>query len=214
MFSLHPSHSMGFDQRHGFDAGSLCWDFVPWGLSLILSSFCLGFEGKVCILKGTVSRDFLLMVFFMNQFPPAPEYSVRTVSNFFENSRRYSQVKVHHWYQWHRRQIFPSVLPQICRCQWSWWQIAIGVNDTGSKRHWWQTMRTIIKLCWQLKMNLKNKNYLYANSTTQRCPKEKKEIFLIEDFFHLSRCQRHWWCTLSCEYLRKFLKKFETDVMV
>jgi hypothetical protein len=39
--------------------------------------------------KGTVSRDFLLLVFFMNQFPPAPEYPTRTVSNFFENSRRY-----------------------------------------------------------------------------------------------------------------------------
>ncbi len=27
--------------------------------------------------------------------------------------------------------------------------------------------------------------YLYANSTTQRCPKEIIKIFLIEDFFHL-----------------------------
>jgi hypothetical protein len=62
-------------------------------------------------LNGTVSRDFLLLVFIMNQFPPAPEYrySIRTVSNFFEKSRRYSQVKVHHRYQRHRRQIFPPV---------------------------------------------------------------------------------------------------------
>ncbi len=34
-------------------------------------------------------------------------------------------------------------------------------------------------------MNLKKKIYLYANSTSQRCPKEKRQIFLIEDFFHL-----------------------------
>jgi len=34
-------------------------------------------------------------------------------------------------------------------------------------------------------MNLKKKNDLYANSTTQRCPKEIVKIFLIEDFFHL-----------------------------
>ncbi len=48
----------------------------------------------VCrFLKGTVSRDFLLLVFFIS-FPPAPEYPIRTVSNFFENSRRYSQLKV------------------------------------------------------------------------------------------------------------------------
>ncbi len=32
-------------------------------------------------------------------------------------------------------------------------------------------------------MNLKKKTYLYANSTTQRCPKEIMKIFLIEDFF-------------------------------
>ena len=93
----------------GFDIGSLCWEVAPWGLSLILSSYCLGFKGKVCFLKGTVSRDFLLLVFFMNQFPPAPEYSIKTVSNFFENSRRYSQVNVHHRYQRHRRQIMGTI---------------------------------------------------------------------------------------------------------
>jgi hypothetical protein len=34
-------------------------------------------------------------------------------------------------------------------------------------------------------MNLKEKIYLYANSTTHRCPKEIMKMFLIEDFFHL-----------------------------
>jgi hypothetical protein len=34
-------------------------------------------------------------------------------------------------------------------------------------------------------MNLKKKIDLYANSTTQWCPKEIIQIFLIEDFFHL-----------------------------
>jgi hypothetical protein len=33
-------------------------------------------------------------------------------------------------------------------------------------------------------MNVKKKIYLYANSKTQRCPKEIMTIFLIEDFFH------------------------------
>jgi hypothetical protein len=36
---------------------------------------------------------------------------IRTVLNFFENSRRYSQVKVHHWYQLHRRQICHAQVP-------------------------------------------------------------------------------------------------------
>jgi hypothetical protein len=66
-------------------------------------------------------------------------------------------------------------------------------------------------------MNLK-KNYLYANSTSQRCPIKKK--ILIEDFFHLPPvtttlvAKQHWWQTLSFEYLREFVKKFETALMV
>ncbi len=47
------------------------------------------------------------------------------------------------------------------------------------------TMGTISDCCWQLKVSLKEKMYLYANSTTQRCPKKIKKTFLIEDFFHL-----------------------------
>ncbi len=39
--------------------------------------------------------------------------------------------------------------------------------------------------CWQLKMHLKEIFFLYDNFTTQRCPKEKMQIYLIEDFFHL-----------------------------
>jgi hypothetical protein len=77
--------------------------------------FCLRqFLGPTChhsTLNGTVFfRVFLLLVFFMNQFPPSPEYHIRTVSNFSENLRRYSQVKVHHRYQRHWRQILPPVL--------------------------------------------------------------------------------------------------------
>ncbi len=43
-----------------------------------------------CQLKGTVSRDFLLLVFFGVSFLPAPEYHIRTASNFFKNSRRFA----------------------------------------------------------------------------------------------------------------------------
>jgi hypothetical protein len=32
-------------------------------------------------------------------------------------------------------------------------------------------------------MNLKEKIYLYANSSNQRCPKEIMQIFQIEDVF-------------------------------
>ncbi len=56
-------------------------------------------------LKGHCHEIFCFWFFFMNQFPPAPEYSIRTVSNFFENSRRYSQLKVDHRCRWHRWQM-------------------------------------------------------------------------------------------------------------
>jgi hypothetical protein len=46
---------------------------------------------------------------FSFKISPSPEYPVRTVLNFFENSRRYSQVKVHQQYQRHRWQILPIV---------------------------------------------------------------------------------------------------------
>ncbi len=55
--------------------------------------------------KGTVSRDFLLLVFLWISYSPAPEYPIRTVSNFFQNSLRYSQLKVDHRCRWHRWQM-------------------------------------------------------------------------------------------------------------
>ncbi len=40
----------------------------------------------------------------MKQFLPSPEYTIRAVSYFFQNSRRYSQLKVHYRWRWHRWQ--------------------------------------------------------------------------------------------------------------
>ncbi len=54
-------------------------------------------------------RDFLLLVFFINQFPPSLRVHIGTVSNFFENSRKYLQLKVDHrcrWHQWQMKKIF------------------------------------------------------------------------------------------------------------
>jgi hypothetical protein len=56
-----------------------------------------------------------------------------------------------------------------------------GKFASGANKYRWQTMGTIIKLL----PTLKKKMHLYANSTTQRCPKEIMKIFVIEDFFHL-----------------------------
>jgi hypothetical protein len=117
--------------------------------------------------KGTVSQDFLLLVFFAwISFPPSPEYPIRTVSNFLE--RRYLQVKVHHRYQWHRWQICPGY-------QWHWRQILPPVPLVLSKwyeRHRWQVIWTVSDSL-HLKVNLKEQIYLYVNSTIPKVPKQK-----------------------------------------
>ncbi len=80
------------------------------------------------------------------------------------------------WYEW---QIFH-------RCQWNQRQICHrcqrNQRQIGCRcqQHLWQ----IISDCWHLKVNLKEKMYLYVNSTTKSVPKNN-ENFLIEDFIHL-----------------------------
>ncbi len=55
-------------------------------------------------LKGQCHEIFCFWFFSWISFPPAPEYSIKTVSNFFENLRRYSQ-QVCHRCQRHRWQM-------------------------------------------------------------------------------------------------------------
>ncbi len=214
---------------------------------------CIYKESKTW-LKGTVSRDFLLLVFFMNPFPPSSRVFHVDSFKFF---RKFSEIFASqgaplvsttppvsttpaaklppvsmtpvancHRYQRHRWQIFPPFLlallipvanlppvsttpvenchryqrhrRQIChRCLW----------------HRWQIMATISG-CRQLKVNLKAKIYIYVNSTSQRCPKKIIKICCFNVFAICHRCRWHRWQILSCEYLREFLKKFETALML
>ncbi len=209
----------------------ICIPFLKmWEIHSVLKGRCdSGWSWSKVSIKGTVSRDFYFRFFPWIIFLLAPENNTRVISNFFKNLRRYSQVKVHHHCQRHQWQTLAPVplvllipvanlppvstrpaahLPPvsmtpmaICHpyqrhrrqvCHWC-------------QRHRWQTMGTISD-CWQFKVNLKEKFNLYANSTSRRCPKERMKTFLIEDFFHLP--PGHRWCTLSCEYLREFSKKF------
>ncbi len=60
--------------------------------------------------------------------------------------------------------------------------------------------------CLHLKWTWRKK-IIYGNSTTQRCPHKIFKPFLIEAFSVCHRCQRHRWCTLSCENLSELKKK-------
>ncbi len=171
-------------------------------------------------LKGQCHEIFCFRFFSWITFPQAPDNNIRIISNFFENSRRYSHVKVHHWYQRHRRQILPPVplvlltpvanlptvstipaenLPPVSMTPLAnWHRYQRHRRQICHRCHWhrWQIIGTISG-CRHLKLNLKAKLYIYASSTTQRWPNKIIKTFLIEDFFHSMQ-------TLSCEYLREF----------
>ncbi len=93
-------------------------------------------------------------------------------------------------------------------------KFATGVNDTGGKLPPVSKTPETISSCRHLKVNSKANIYIYVNSSTQRCPNKIIKFFLLKIFFICHRCQRHRWCTLNCEYLREFSKKFETALMV
>ncbi len=65
-------------------------------------------------LKGQCHEIFRFWFFSSISFPPAPEYPIRTVSIFFENSRRYSQLKVDHRCRWHRWQMRKTFNQKNC----------------------------------------------------------------------------------------------------
>ncbi len=109
-------------------------------------------RGQVDCLKGQCHEFSLFLVFSQPQSIPLEPFQF-----FFENSWRYSQVKVHHRYQWHRGHILPPVSLVLL----------IPVAKYGKN----------IRL---LKVNLKAWIYIYVNSTTQRCP--NKIIKKISDW--------------------------------
>ncbi len=58
-----------------------------------------------CDLKGQCHEIFDFWFFSWISFPQSPEYTMRAVSNFFKNSRRYSQLNFCHRCQRHRWQM-------------------------------------------------------------------------------------------------------------
>ncbi len=167
-------------------------------LTLNIQTFCIAFTCRAIgtyfpALKGKVWQDFLCQVFFKNHLPQAPENNIGVILIFskirrdnckwrcttsinntggkFATGINHTGGKFCHryrwccWYQWkifnrcqrYKRQIFR-------RCQRHQWQIVAGIT-------WWQIMGTVSG-CWHVKVNLKEKIYLYVYSTTQRCFKK------------------------------------------
>ncbi len=77
-----------------------CFRIESYSFSLVFSNWA----GSCKLLKGQCHEIFCFRFFSSISFPPAPEYPIKTVSNFFENSLSYSRLKVDHWCHWHRWQ--------------------------------------------------------------------------------------------------------------
>jgi hypothetical protein len=73
-------------------------------------------------LKGTGSRDFLLLVFFMIQFPPTPEFLIGLILNFLKIRRDIRKSRC-------TTEINDSL---TCAVD-TGGKFATGVNDTGGK---------------------------------------------------------------------------------
>ncbi len=169
-------------------------------------------QQKYCfesLLKGTVSRDCLLLVFFSwTSCPQASDYTIRAVSNFFDNSRRYSQLKVCH------------------RCRWHWWQMEKTFKKKNFNNFVWTPLGSrvtiYIHFCLQVHFKVTAAWYCcqYLPPVSLTPVANMPPVLLIP----VASCHRHrwhrwqichlcrWyrWCTLTREYLREFSKKFET----
>jgi hypothetical protein len=97
-------------------------------------------------------------------------------------------------------QIFSKIRGDICKSR-----CTTGINDNGGK--FATNTASVVDTADTLKRTWR-KIYLYVDSTTQGCEQIFLFIFWLKTFL-ICHPQRHWWCTLSCEYLRKFWKNLK-----
>ncbi len=146
----------------------------------------------VLCLKGQCHEIFCFRFFSCITFPQAPDNNIRIISNFFENSRRYSQVKVHHRCQRHRWQILSLVLLVL---------LTPVANNGNNIRL--QTPES----------ELEGKNIYMFHLLPKGDQTKLLKFFWLKIFSICHRCRWHRWQTLSCEYFREFSKKFETVLL-
>ncbi len=176
-------------------------------------------------LKGQCHEIFDFWFFSWISFPQASEYTIMAISNFFENSRRYSRHKVHH------------------RCQRHRWQIEKIFKQKNFNNFFWVPLgsRVNIHINFFLQVHFKVSAAWYCShylppvslipvAICHRCQQHKGNwwqnlppvsLIPVANLPPVSlipaaichRCHWHRWWTLTCEYLREFSKKFETVLM-
>ncbi len=143
------------------------------------------------MLKGTVSRDFRLLVFFMNQFPPS--------------------IWVYHSGHFEFFWKFAEIFKAQGASPVSTTPVANGKNLQAEKfnNFVWAPLNSrvniYINFCLQVHLRCLQSVLIICH----RCKQHKGNWWQI-----CRRCRWHWWCTLTCEYLRKFSKKFEMTLLL
>ncbi len=168
-------------------------------------------------LKGQCHEIFRFWFFSWTSFPQASAYTIRTVSNFFENSRRYSQLRVCH------------------RCQRHRWQMEKTFKQKNFNNFVWTPLGSTVELTYiyifAFKFTLRwlqpDIVAIVANlppvslTPVANLPPVSTTLAKIggkichrcRRWFRWQICHRcRWyrWCTLTREYLGEFSKKFET----
>ncbi len=152
-------------------------------------------------------RDFWLLVFSWISFPQPPKYTIRAVSNFFENLQRYSPAQG---------------APPVSLTPVANWRI---FNQKFFNYFVWTPLGSrvniYINFCLQVHLKVSAVWYCFhylppvsllpggkfatgINNTSKtggkicRCRWHRWQIGY--------RCRWYRWCTLTCEYLREFSK--------
>jgi hypothetical protein len=167
-------------------------------------------------------------MFFMNQFLPQPlSIPLRLFSIFFENLRRYSLLKVHHWCHWHQWQMekisshksfqyfvwTPLGKVNICsRYIFFFWvtlrckqpDIVPIICHNLCCSHQWQISRFCRWYQWQLYIfvaGFVDIGGKFATDINDTCGTRGK--FTPSRWHQWQICQQcrwYWWCSLTCEY--------------
>jgi hypothetical protein len=132
--------------------------------AIVMKNWKLNQEMILPMLKGTVSRDFLLLVFFMNDTGGKFATGVNDTGGKFANGVNDAGGN----------------LPPVSTTP--------AANLPPVSLTPWQIMATISG-CRHLKVNLKAKIYIHVYSTTQRCPNKIIKIFLLEGISICHRCR-------------------------
>ncbi len=161
--------------------------------------------------KGTVSPDFRLLFFSWISSPKPLSTLLGPFQIFSQNSRRYSQLKVHHWCCWHRWQMekifnlksFNYFLDLTYRYIFAFkftlrsQQPDIApINCLRCRWYRWQIATGVVD----------TGGFLPQVSLTQVANLPPVSTTLAKLVAKFSANLPPRWCTLTCDYLREFSK--------